>query len=576
MTGGAPYPIPLQQLAPRTPTVGGFENSVNPIARVTVPMAQAGWLYHAVEEWERTIEFTPIASIGNLTSIDYSLQPDWEGDKFVRRDTITADPPLPTLGVNNNTMPDDSLRAFVRGYQLGDELGDSIAGEWMGVGLGSGPVYSFFAHSWDPRMSVTDKAMRYDAPEDYEAAKAELSTVITDMFSAWSARLAAQAATATGDRLAEIQRQQAALVILQSQAQLRKTAQIDRMEEAKADLETADQVWADRFATNGILAEIDAFARWIRAEEELEAFALRYGSLQQFRNKISDWCRWRASAGMFGAEEAAVYSIDKIYGLGFVGGKLATVSGDAPTLIPAFGNADLALHLSGPLPSFIDEFGDPDFVSGYWSQLEHTVGGWMIDDGQTSIEGTGTLSVAVHPVAIGFNPEDCIAELKFGCAPYYSPRMHVLEGQILSGRLYDPEIGLVGHSIEFGEIFANDGSTVTYQIPGDLPLGPDNTRAWAFQSPYATYTTLPANPEDPTAPTESVDVSGLQTLWQTAATALADQWEAISPAGTPCGLFQILGAENEQLYAHPLHATPQSVGTVDITYKAVTLRDTLA
>jgi len=574
MTGGAPYPIPLQQLAPKTPTLAGFGNSVNPTARVSVPIALAGYLYHAVAQWERKVEFTPIAQIGNLTGIDYTLQPGWDGSKFVTRDTITAEPPLPTLGVNNNTMPDDSLRAFVRGYQLGDLLGDTIAGEWVGVGLGAGPIYDLGAHSWEPRMSTTDNLMRYDGPEDYEAAKAALSTVITDMFAAWAARLAAQAATATGDRLAEIERQQAALAVLQAQAQVRKAAQIARMEEVKPEIDALDEVWGDRFATNGMLAEIDAFARWIRAEEELEAFGLRYGPLHLYRNKLNDWCRRYASNGFFGAEEKPS-EIDKVYGLGFVGGQLSTLTSGQTTGIPALGNADLGLHLSGPLPGLVNEFDEIDGAPGYWSQLEHTVGGWMIDDGQTTIEGDGFLRVAVHPVAIGFEAADCIAELKFGCAPYHIPRMQVLDSNLLSGRLYDPEIGVVGHNIVFDEIFANDGSNITYQIPEGLPLGPDNTRAWAFQSPYAVYTTLPANPEDPTAPTESVDVSELRTLWQPAATGLAAQYEATSPAGEPCGTFQILGTLNEQLYTHQLYATPQSVGAVNITFKAVTLRDTL-
>lgn len=575
MTGGSPHPIPLQQLAPRTPTLAGFGNSVNPVSSVTVPMAKAGWLYHAVEQWERTIEFTPITAIGNLTGIDYTMQPHWEGDKFVRRDTITADAALPVEGINNAGMTDDSLRGLVRGYSLGDSLGDSMAGEWVGIGLGYGPIYSFLGPSWEPRMSQTDNAMRYDGPEDYAAAKAALSVVITEMFDAWANKLQALAASATGTRLAEIQRQQAALVILRAQAEVRKTAQIARMEEVKPDIDEVDSLWGERFATNGILAEIDAFARWIRAEEELEGFALRYGALERFRGNLDRWCRWRASGGIYGAEEASIFTSDRIYGLGFVGGQLATVAGGQTNAIPALGDANLALHLSTPLPGLMDEYGNPDGAEGYWSQLRHTIGGWMIDDGQTTVEGTGTLSVAVHPVAIGFDPEDCIAELKFGCAPYYLPRMQVLEGQILSGRVYTPELGTVGHVIEFGEVFAMDGSPLEYQIPPDLPPGPDNTRAWAFQSPYATYTTLPANPEDPEAPAEAVDVTGLQALWQTAGTALADQWEATSPAGVECGTFRILGALDEELYTHPLHATPNSVGAINITYKAITLRDTL-
>jgi len=106
------------------------------------------------------------------------------------------------------------------------------------------------------------------------------------------------------------------------------------------------------------------------------------------------------------------------------------------------------------------------------------------------------------------------------------------------------------------------GAPKELDLESVLPF--EGSKAWAFQSPYATY-------EE--GPPESADVSPLHELWQAIGLAYADfnTGTALGP-GVPVGTFRIATPGDVTIYQTPLYAAENTVLGLSIALQVITER----
>lgn len=447
MTHGHPYPIPYYEQGFATAQVGELGNAPLPVGTLEMPISAASYLYYKAETVLRTIEFTPL-STGPGTRIDYTGATGWDGTKFISTQTITMLDQLPTPVAYTVEVSDQAKRDEIRGYALATEQLTPHPGAWMGIRQADGWTEGTYSSLVQSESAAT---MSYDlAAEDWELAKAAFETANSAAITAWQTRLsnwlAAEQAKVPPNAalIADIERQQAAATLLTPQITAQGTLveeEIDAIRDAlPMQAWTSEQI--DAISKNLITLEQDAFARWIAAEEKLEAYAVTAGPLWQLRTPFKRWVihqMQHQTIGWLRTPTPGTAQPD-LEMLGFVGASLSTeaLAALSSNSIPALSTVQIGA-LTRQLLSFGDDSEDYKNVG---TPACATMFGVLYTLEPTSAPIEGIVHVSIGPVLLGLTPEMCVGNLTKGFLPQYSPPVRVWD--IPSQEVYDevwPTIG---------------------------------------------------------------------------------------------------------------------------------------
>lgn len=440
MTHGYPYPIPYYEQGFTTAQIGQFGNTPLPVGLLEMPISAASYLYYKAETLLRTIEFTPLGE-GPGTRIDYTGATNWDGSKFVSTESIAMLNQLPVPVAYTAEMSDQEMRNEIRGYDIDAPPAPNYPGQWMGIRQ----LDSFTSTTYGSQFVQSEVAstMAYNLPlQDYETSKTDFRTAIADAISAWQGRLsswlAAEQLKVPIDPIviADIQRQQDVIETLTPQI----NEQADLVEEAidqyRIDLEliawTVEEI--DALSRNLLVLEIDAFVRWINAEEKLEAYAVTVGSLWKLRTNFKRLALQQLQFPTIGWLRRQDPRVDDLAleSLGFVGAMTSTADLAAISTggIPALASAQIGCLTRELL--YYDEFetyqniGTPACATMF--EVPYTLE-------PTSAPVEGIVHVSIGPVLLGLTPEMCVSNVANGYLPQLIPPVRVWD--IPSQEVYD-------------------------------------------------------------------------------------------------------------------------------------------
>ena len=573
-THGHPHPIPFYEQSLATAQIGPLGNSPLPVALVDMPISAASYLYYKAQEIQKTVVWTPLED-GPGTRVDYTGADGWneETGQFTTTSSIQVLDPLLIQYTAQTPVPDQEKRDEIRGYALSSAQLDPWPGKWIGIRAYaenlSGP--------YGVQQSEVANTMRYDlAPIPFATAQTEFTDANALALAGWATRLqdwltAEEAKVPPNeDLIADIERQQSAQGLIATQVGEQQTEVISWLTDVRADFEeifSYTEEEADRLCRNALTLETEAFARWIAAEEKLEAYAVTQGELWRLRVPFQRWVIFelqRQTAGWWRSPNPLA-PVD-IYNYGLTGSIQKPLSSAD---VPALCSADLVFRFQALPPvqeGDIKNAGTAACATIFETYSEEypypdTLEGGMGDPLSTE-QIQSIARVAIGPRLIGTTPEMCQASRLKGDLPNTDPLLAILSCSLLSGVLsvVDPPIYFY---INFQDVFdLTTGAPKELDLESVLPF--EGSKAWAFQSPYAIYTE---------GPPESVDVSQLHELWG----GIAEAYTAFNLAtalgpGVEVGTFRIATLENATLYQSPIFAAENTVLGLSITLQVITER----
>lgn len=628
------FPIPFYELAQAQQKTGPCGNSPFPVGLLSMPMQAAAHLFFRAETVQKTVEWTPLES-GPGERIDYTGAAGWDGEKFVFTDTARA--VIDPLGWYQQTAEyglesDEAVRREIRNYDVLNASWNppggvkSAPGEWMLIHYYTNanpgePVVGFGGlYSW------VNESMRYDIAAGWEEAQTAFQQANQTALTDWKTRLdnwlaAEEAKPIPNENLIDdIQRQIQVQQALVTQVTTQQNLSITNIGLSRQDAidQGIDADTADRWATNCLAAEQEAFGKWIAAEEILEAFAVTVFSLRKMR---VDFRRW--ALHMLDGKWLGWIRTEAFPGMEFCGSRLSTTvlqgitTGSLSALktgqIPALSSVDIGVILARPvaqlgiypastfvpalssadLPAFQTAQDDVWKNSGaldYSTIFEIKTDPYVIATNLPTMQGdvletkevTSILYVGIGPVTFGFDAGSCSVPIaEFGNIPTYFPAVKI-GGGLLSGESNSTitcpakNQNCNPYILEFGEL--NDPITGAELVYDGSYVGEgDVNLEWAFQSPLATWTAPPTLPgEDPPAlatsgpPAGTFNVEPLRALWAPAVSAIQEYKQPQN--GVACGKFKIVNASNLTIFETDLFATANSVGALNIIWKVLTLR----
>ncbi len=574
-TYGHPHPIPFFEQAIGTAQMGPLGNSPLPVALVDMPISAASYLYYKAQEIQKTVVWTPLEE-GPGTRVDYTGADGWneETGQFTTTSSIQVLDPLYVQYSAQSPVPDQEKRDEIRGYALSSAQLDPWPGKWMGIRAYaenlSGP--------YGVQQSEVANTMRYDlAPIPFESAQVEFTEANSTALLAWKTRLEDWLASEeekvppNEGLIADIERQQEAQLLIETQVGEQQAEVISWLAQVRTDFEEMfgyTETELDRLCRNSLAIEQEAFARWIAAEEKLEAYAATQGNLWRLRIPFRNWVTFelqRTFAGWYRTSNPLAPADNFNYGLAGAF-QPALASADVPalcsaqlvfrfeTLPPVLSEGDLknagTAACATIFETFSEEYPYPDTLQG------------GMGDPLSTEQIQSIARVAIGPRLIGTSPEMCSASRLKGDLPNTDPLLGILSCSLLSGvySLSDPPVYFY---INFQDIFdLQTGAPKELDLASVLPF--EGSKAWAFQSPYATYQE---------GPPESADVSPLHELWQAIGLAYAEfnMGTALGP-GVPVGTFRIATPGNVTIYQTPLYAAENTVLGLSITLQVITER----
>jgi hypothetical protein len=409
-TYAAPYPIPLLDSAQAQRPVGLSGNTPYPQGLLKMPIQIISWLLYRAITAQQVVEWTPLSE-GPGTRVDYTGQPEWDGQKFVHVGSQVL-LPSPTDILNfwwgGQYNSPQAARDGVRGYDvLTSEDPDSESwtfekrpGQWMDAG------------PYSPFFYGTDGTMRYDVPENWPAAGGEFTAGVSNAIVAWQERLqdwlaAEQLKVPQNPQLiAEIQRQAAISVTIGTQINAAAAKTLTAITNAET---------TNRLRTNWALFELDSYLQWIAAEEILEAYSATTMPLNLFRQDFAEWVRFLLSKDWYGSDRSLNLNLFlqevRFLGAGLTTAALGAINTNQTPLlttggIPALTTGQIAINLTRPLPfeGISPPYGyNKAFRTIFTLQLTE-----LDTDGVTML--TTDQITAIGPAAIGLTPEACFVD----------------------------------------------------------------------------------------------------------------------------------------------------------------------
>lgn len=402
-----PWPIPLGQIAHAHRKTAAAGNTPYPLGLLQMPMQSISWLLYQAKTAYQIIEWTPLTE-GPGTRVDYTGAAEWDGEKFRHNGPeVTFLNPLVFENWGGQYVTDNEARTGLRGYDVltaenPTDSGwtyDRKPGEWMGAGPWA---------SLDP-TTRTDGTMRYDVPANWPTITGEFTSGVAAAITAWQERLQnwldAEEAKVPPDSplIADILRQ----IDVADAVGLQATQAASLMVDAITTLPTDNQG-----KTNLILQEVDSFARWLAAEEILEAFSVTVMPLTKFRANFGQWIRFLLSRQWFGWDrtfnQAGLQEV-QFLGAGLTTAALGPLStAEAPILasnaLPALSTGQIAVNLTRPLGGELNlnpPYGfNANLATIFTSQISA-----LASDGITIL--TSEQITALGPAGIGLSAQAC-------------------------------------------------------------------------------------------------------------------------------------------------------------------------
>lgn len=403
-THAAPEPIPILMGAQAQRPVGFYDNTPYPLGLLQMPMQAISWLLYRAATCQTIVEWTPLAE-GPGTRVDYSGDPNWDGTRFLvfgPEREIPNPQGISTYGVSWGLQyaTPQIARDEVRGYNVfttedpndPDWSWAKKPGQWINSGR--------FVPLDSPEIT-TEGTMRYDVPANWPAMASAFTTSIATNLAGWLLRLqnwlaAEQAKVPPNINLIQdIQRQILVANALSTQITTAANSVL-------AEIETGDN---DQGKTNSALLAMDSFARWVAAEEILEAFSVTTMPLNVFRRDIVGWIKFLLSKPWYGWEH--VFS-SQFTDVQFLGAGLSSAAFNSLTTnaIPALSTGQIAVNLSRPLelPNLSPPYGYNPGFSTIFSTPETVL------ESEPEPVLVPAQIIALGPVALGFTSEACLPQ----------------------------------------------------------------------------------------------------------------------------------------------------------------------
>lgn len=586
-TYGHPHPIPYYEQALGTAPMGALGNGAFPVALLEMPISAASYLYYRAKTISREVEWTPLLE-GPGSTLDYTGATGWDGSKFLTTSAINLLDPLAVSYVPAEEVSDQEKRDEIRGYALTSAQLDPWPGKWMGIRnayVETGNVYGV------PQESAVSGVMKYDLPGmTFEEAQLEFEEANATALTAWATRLsdwlAAEQAKVPPDAeiIADIERQQAAETALATQVNEQAALVVTATQTTRQNYISTfgwTETEADKLARNLFALEQEAFARWIAAEEKLEAYAITTGPLWRLRVPFRKWVEFelqRNFGGWVRSQNPAAPG--DIFEYGLTGAIQRPLTTDAFNVfstaqVPALCTASLVMRFpelptitsledlknagTAACATIFETYSDPyPYPNGICSAPPETLTSEQLN-GICSEQVQSIARVAIGPRYIGTSPELVAGSTLKGDLPATRTLFTVLDCELLSGVIPDT-FPTESFSIFFPDVFdLATGLPKDLNLEGVLPY--EGSKAWAFKSPYAIYSE---------GPPESVDVGPLHALWEKLGQAWADYnvSSAYAP-GIAVGTFQIVSLGGKTLLQKTLYASANTVTALNLTLRVI-------
>lgn len=536
LTGGFPFGIQRENVARELYPEGALGEGPKPLSFLEIDSHVAAWIFSKSKKFKRTIEFTPLESGPGNRVVDEN-DPNWDGSKFVYETTLEGIGTLfpSTLSEISDTFAsDDARREKIRGYSLGswqlDTLfADPFPGAWAGV------------------FSEFIEGKFYNVRTTFEQGKAEASTAVFAALNKWDEWVISRLEQAQNEtpqnvqKIAEWTRQKDAVQILIADYTTLFNWYLEDLDTERSanDISEAN----DRFLLSNLAQFVDSILRAIESDKILENFSNSFGNLSKFRSDprteilkiVEERYYGNASQLSFTQTETKIFEADWRKANPYLEGDF-TIGRDKIFLaLDPISNVD---QIQTEFEKISDEF--------FWT-FEDTVNG-------DSVVGPFYLtgSQVIGPVNFGLQQEACIfSPVKRGdnLLPPGTPQgvIRGTSGELPSGP---------GINVLFGDVFnAETGSTETLSA-NDFPADPDGNRAYAFKSPYITYSGDPDG---------TINDGPLREFWQPFADNLQENWSLSTYQAEEVGTFFLTHQNGAVLATSPLFTQFGTVGALNVT-----------